>query len=49
MSASTLLVVPIQIISIFLDYNFSSDYLRYIGLLISTFGDIIFLNESFKQ
>ncbi len=43
MSASTLLVVPIQIISIFLDYNFSSDYLRYIGLLISTFGDIIFL------
>ena len=43
MSVSTLLIVPIQIISIFLDYNFSSDYLRYIGLLISTFGDIIFL------
>ena len=43
MSVSTLLIVPIQIISIFLDYNFSNDYLRYIGLLISTFGDIIFL------
>lgn len=43
MSVSTLLIVPIQIISIFLDYNFSSDSLRYIGLLISAFGDIIFL------
>lgn len=43
MSVSTLLIVPIQIISIFLDYNFSSDYLRYVGLLISAFGDIIFL------
>lgn len=43
MSVSTLLIVPIQIISIFLDYNFSSDSLRYIGLLISIFGNIIFL------
>lgn len=43
MSVSTLLIVPIQIISIFLDYNFSSDSFRYIGLLISAFGDIIFL------
>ncbi len=43
MSVSTLLIVPIQVISIFLEYNFSSDSLRYIGLLISIFGDIIFL------
>ena len=43
MSVSTLLIVPIQSISIFLDYKFSSYSLRYIGLLISAFGDIIFL------
>lgn len=43
MSISTLLVVPIQIISIFLDYNLSNSYLRYIGLFIGILGDIIFL------
>ena len=43
MSVSTLLIVPIQLISIFLDYNFSNDCIRYIGIIISTLGDIIFL------
>ena len=43
MSVSTLLIVPIQLISIFLDYNFSNSYLRYLGLFISIIGDIIFL------
>lgn len=43
MSVSTLLIVPIQLFSIFLDYNFSNNYLRYVGIIISTFGDIIFL------
>lgn len=43
MLVSTLLIVPIQLISIFLDYNYSNNYLRYIGIIISTLGDIIFL------
>lgn len=43
MSVSTLLIVPIQLISIFLDYNFSNDYIRYIGLFIGIIGDIVFL------
>lgn len=43
MSVSTLLIVPIQLISIFLDYNFSNDYIRYIGISIGIIGDIVFL------
>lgn len=43
MSVSTLLIVPIQLISIFLDYNYSNNCIRYIGLFIGIIGDIIFL------
>lgn len=43
MSVSTLLIVPIQLISIFLDYNYSNNCIRYIGLFIGITGDIIFL------
>lgn len=43
MSVSTLLIVPIQLISIFLDYNYSNNCIRCIGLFIGIIGDIIFL------
>ncbi len=43
MSVSTLLIVPIQLISIFLDYNYSNNCIRYVGIIVSILGDIIFL------
>lgn len=42
-STATLIIVPIQLVSIIFDLNILNNNIRYIGFLLGIFGDIIFL------